>query len=288
MLIALALGLVMACTSADAATMGTGGGLPGCPARTWTAPAPPTNVLSCLQAGCKWGDVEARYRRYDTLPTTAVIYACNADIAAGPISGGVDACPVASKVFQQSVIRTRAVVLRWMPPTEDIDNQPLVGPLTYNVYYRGCDASVVTRQPVTGTEWTIPLPAGDWCFRVATVSANGEGSQTPEVKAHISVGASPQPPVIVGEPSERELGFVQGTASGSRAAFASLSGGKVGAKVADLSVGPPNQTNPPFKRVQCDPQKTVVSSTGKTVYHLVTSGEHAGAYTTGCISYGIQ
>lgn len=141
--------LAHACVDEDAATKGTGPGQVRCARRAWLAPLPGSFVLSCITAtapACRWGNEDARFRKFVELPDEALVNVCLNEISPAEFTNA-DPCS-ATEVGKAWVSKasvpvgeatppapssTRRITVRWSPPGTTTENEPITEGLTYVV-----------------------------------------------------------------------------------------------------------------------------------------------------------
>lgn len=77
------------------------------------------------------------------------------------------ACALASMAVMAQAAPT-SIVLKWTAPSQNIDNTPITGVLTYKVYQGAKGAAKTFKTASTATQTTLVPPLGQ-CFEVTAV-----------------------------------------------------------------------------------------------------------------------
>lgn len=207
--------LVMACTDANPTTKGTKTGGQLCVTRTWTRPTANTAVLSCSTAnGCAWGQDDAKYRTWSSLPDSNLVLTCSKDIPKGTFTT-TDPCgdtsagkPWTQKKAVQATDTPEAggtATLTWTPPTTNTDGTPLTDLAGYNLF-QGTSTTTLTQVNTTPidkaqtTTFIDNLPAGTWFWTLTAINAAGAESDRGNPASKTIVALSPPTVSFSGNP----------------------------------------------------------------------------------------
>lgn len=200
--------LVMVCKDANAVTAQVGKPLNQsstlrCQRLGWVKPEPSSIAASCLATNCgSWTGSDSAWRVFDTLPSTARIAHCTADIAPNSTwaagTAGTDPCAAANKptpwLLKTAVVMssttpppapaasTGTITLGWEPPTENTDGTPLTNLAGYKLYHSTnpelatVDILTLSNAGLTRYEW-VDLPAGQHYFAITAFNTAGVESE---------------------------------------------------------------------------------------------------------------